>query len=184
MDKITIAVILGTKRDGRMSEHAAKLVANVGETFEEAEIIFVDPLDFDLPKDGVVKDSEYAEITKKADAFFIVTPEYNHGYPGSLKRLLDSQYPTYNYKPVAFAGVSKGPWGGTRVIEALIPVTKTMKMIPINPDVNFTMINETFDNQGNILQKEDEYRNKIRTTYKELIWMAKVLKTGMKNVGK
>src|SRR5690606_42079409 len=103
-EKITIAVILGTKREGRLSENAAKWVAEQGRQREDVEVIYVDPRDFSLPPDGAPEDGtdpRYSEITAKADAFYVVTPEYNHSFPSSLKRLLDSEFNNDRHKPVA-----------------------------------------------------------------------------------
>src|SRR4029453_3529296 len=120
-EKVVIAVICGTKREGRLSIHAANWVAAQGRQLPDVEIIFVDPRDYDLPPDGAPGDGEnpqYAEITQRADAFYVWTPEYNHRIPSSVKRLLDSEDGTYyRPKPVATAGVSNGPWGGVRVCE-------------------------------------------------------------------
>ncbi|MBI2051380.1 NAD(P)H-dependent oxidoreductase [Candidatus Roizmanbacteria bacterium] len=148
MEKLFIPVLQGTTRQKRKSIYAAWLVERVGKEFEEVKTVLVDPLDFNFPFDGndpEGKDPRYSKITKEADGFFIVTPEYNHGYPGSLKRMLDSELENYIHKPVAFAGVSSGPWG-----------------------------------KGNLL--DEKYRERVKRPWEELIWMAKVLKSGRTNV--
>jgi NAD(P)H-dependent FMN reductase len=135
-EKVVIAVLCGTKREGRKSIYAAEWVAAKGRELAGVEIVLVDPRDITLPPDGAPEDGtdpKYSEITARADAFFIVTPEYNHGYPSSIKRLLDSEYGNYNRKPVALAGVSNGPWGGTRVVETLLPVLRTLGLAVIRP---------------------------------------------------
>src|SRR5689334_836008 len=98
MEKLFIPVLLGTTRPKRESIKAAKLVASVGKTIEEIEIQLVDPSEYNFPFDGndpENKDPRYSELTKRADGFFIVTPEYNHSFPGSLKRMLDSELQNY-----------------------------------------------------------------------------------------
>ncbi len=93
MRPLQIAVLEGTTRLKRESVHAAKLVADVGREQTDVEITYVDPTEFHFEGDGndpEGKNPRYTEITAKADAFFIVTPEYNHSIPGSLKRMLDS----------------------------------------------------------------------------------------------
>ena len=68
------------------------------------------------------------------DGLVVVTPEYNHGYPGVLKSVLDLLLKEYIHKAVAFVGVSAGPWGGTRVIEAMVePVTSRQSTNPPYP---------------------------------------------------
>src|SRR5258708_153394 len=121
--ELTILVLAGTTREQRKSIHAAKLVAMIGQQRPNVNIVLVDPIDFNFPGDGndpAGKDPKYSELTKNADGFFIVTPEYNHSFPGSLKRMLDSELHNYIHKPVAFAGASSGMWGGVRAVEALV----------------------------------------------------------------
>jgi NAD(P)H-dependent FMN reductase len=179
-DKIVIAVICGTKREGRESIKAAQWVAEAGRRRDDAEIIFVDPKDFQLPPDGAPGDGtdpKYDEITAKADAFFVVTPEYNHGYPSSLKRLLDSEFGNYLHKPVATAGVSNGPWGGVRVCEALLPVYHRIGLVTVQPELYFPFIQNMFDEQGQLLPEHAEmYDKNVKRSYDELVWFARLLK--------
>ena len=132
MPKLYIPVLAGTTRDQRKSIFAARLVAEIGNTFDDVEAEVIDPLDYNFPGDGndpEGKDPRYTAVTERAQGFFIVTPEYNHGYPGSLKRMLDSELKNYIHKPVAFAGVSSGPWGGVRAIEQLVGTVREMGMV-------------------------------------------------------
>jgi NAD(P)H-dependent FMN reductase len=179
MAKLFIPVILGTVREDRQSERAARLVYEVGQGIEEIEVQFVDPRDYQFAGDGndpEGKDARYTEITERADGFFIVTPEYNHSFPSTIKRMLDSELKNYIHKPVAFGGVSDGPWGGVRAIEALVTTVREMGMVATFTDVNFPMILEFFDDQGK--PKEPKTYDRIQRAYTELIWMAKVLKYG------
>lgn len=177
---ITIAVLAGTIRPGRKSFAAAQYVAEQGRQLPGVEIIFVDPAELHLPLDGrddAQRDARYTDITARADAFFIVTPEYNHGYPGSLKRMLDSEYDNYHRKPVALAGASDGPWGGTRAIEGLLPVMRSLGLSPIRQTVYFPFVDKLFDEAGQLdPAKEERYQRSIEGAYKELIWMARALR--------
>lgn len=183
-DKVTIAVILGTKREGRLSENAAKWVAEQGRKRPDVEVIFVDPREFELPPDGGPsdgRDPKYTEITQKADAFYVVTPEYNHSIPSSLKRLLDSEYGNYKHKPVATAGVSDGPWGGVRVCEALLHVYHTMWMVAVKPELYFPKAQDMFDGQGQLKPEFIEMQTKnVNAAYDELVWFARALKAAKK----
>ena len=119
MEKFFIPILLGTTRPKRRSFNAAQLIEKVGKAIDEITVELVDPADYTFPFDGndpENKDPRYTALTKRADAFFIVTPEYNHSFPGTLKRMLDSELQHYIHKPVAFAGVSDGIFGGARAI--------------------------------------------------------------------
>ena len=179
-DTITIAVIAGTTREGRLSINAAKWVAEQGRKIENVEIVFVDPKDVHLPPDGAPEDGRdpvYAEVTAKADAFFIVSPEYNRGMPGSLKRLLDSEYGNYYRKPVAVAGVSNGPWGGSRLCELIAPTLRTLGLVYIRPNVYFPKIQDIFDENGQMKsEQEASYTKSVQGVYSELLWFARALK--------
>lgn len=179
---LKIAVLAGTTRVKRLSIKAAHYVAELGKKIPDVEIIFVDPTELNLPNDGNnddITDPKYTKITAEADAFFIVTPEYNHSFPGSLKRMLDSEYGNYKHKPVAIAGVSNGPWGGVRVVESLIHPLRKMGMTLTIPDVYFPMVQNLFDENGNMTDPAQEER--VMKAWKELVWMAKVMKYGREN---
>jgi NAD(P)H-dependent FMN reductase len=180
-DPITIAVLAGTTRQQRESIKAARYIADFGAKLPGVEIIFVDPTEFHFPGDGndpEGKDPRYTEITRKADAFFVVTPEYNHSFPGSLKRMLDSELATYNHKPVAFAGASNGNWGGVRAVEALVPAVRETGLVVMSWDVYFPRVQDIFDDNGVILAEyEQRYSENLTKLYGELIWFARILKT-------
>ena len=182
MDKpLYIPILLGTKREQRKSIWAAELVEKVGKEIEGIEVELIDPNDFDFPGDGndpEGKDPRYTKITERADAFFIVTPEYNHSFPGSLKRMLDSELENYIHKPVAIAGVSKTMWGGVRVIESLLHPARELGLVVTYTDLHFPKVQELFDNSGALL--DDSYIEYTKKSYKELLWMATVLKEGRK----
>lgn len=183
MSKLFIPVLAGTTREQRVSIHAARLVKKIGESFDETETMLVDPKDFKFEGDGndpEGKDPRYTEITARADGFFIVAPEYNHSFPGSLKRMLDSELKNYIHKPVAFGGASSQRWGGVRAIEALVNTVREMGMVATFSDVQFPRIQNLFDEQGNLL--EQDYENYVKGAWEELIWMAKTLKYGRESI--
>jgi NAD(P)H-dependent FMN reductase len=182
MSELYIPVLAGTTREQRKSIFAAKLVVEVGKTFEGIETELIDPKDFNFPGDGndpEGKDPRYTKITERADGFFIVSPEYNHSFPGSLKRMLDSELKNYIHKPVAFAGVSNGQWGGVRAIEALVNTVREMGLVSTFSDMQFPKVQELFNADG-VLQNE-AYFEYVKSAWTELIWMSKVLKHGRAN---
>lgn len=185
---ITIAVLAGTTREQRQSIKAAHFVADFGRQLPDVEIIFVDPTDFYFPGDGndpEGKDPRYTEITQKADAFFIVTPEYNHSFPGTLKRMLDSELQTYNHKPVAFAGASDGNWGGVRAVESLVPAIRETGLVVLSWDIYFPYVDRMFKDDGRIKDEfADRYNRNLDRLYKELLWMARLFKRARNDLTK
>lgn len=181
-ESLTIAVIAGTTRDERKSIRAARYIAEIGTNLHNVQIIFVDPKDFEFPTNGIDtegKDPRYSDITTRADAFFIVTPEYNHSFPGSLKRMLDSEYENYFHKPVAIAGASSGNWGGVRAVESLVLTTRKMGLVNISFSIYFPYIQDAFDDRNQPVPAKKEMTDKnIHKAYDELIWMARTLKHG------
>ena len=178
-----IPVILGTPRQGRMSEHVAKFVLGEVDKRDGVETGLVDIRDIaisitDAGED--IKDSKFSETVNRADALVIVAPEYNHGYPGLLKHLLDTNLKEYIHKAVGICGVSAGAFGGTRVIQNLLPVMRELGLVTVFWDGNFSKVQNIFDESGTLL--EEAYIRRIDKFLKELIWMAKVLRYGRENV--
>ncbi|HWS55281.1 MAG TPA: NAD(P)H-dependent oxidoreductase [Pyrinomonadaceae bacterium] len=178
-----IPVILGTPRRGRMSEHAARFV--FGEVGRRAgvETELIDVRELNLPTGDAgeaIKDANFSAAVARADALVLVAPEYNHGYPGLLKHALDTNLKEYVHKAVGVCGVSAGPFGGTRVVENLLPVMRELGLVTIFWDVNFSSVGKVFDESGRLL--EAAYVRRLDKFLKELIWMARVLRHGRENV--
>jgi len=165
-----------------MSEHAAKLMwARISQRPNvETELIDVATLSIPVDDAGeAVKDSAFAEKMNRADALVIVAPEYNHGYPGLLKHVLDTNLKEYIHKAAGIVGVSASVFGGARVIENLIPVLRELGLVTIFWDVNFTTVRSRFDEDGNLL--DDSFLD-IDKFLDELLWMAETLRYGRTNV--
>lgn len=178
-----IPVILGTVRKGRMSEPAARLMTAEVAKRPNVETELIDIAHLPLPTDNAgeaIKDSEFSSKMMRSDALIIVSPEYNHGYSGLLKHVLDSCLKEYIHKAVGIAGVSAGAFGGTRGIQGLLPVMRELGLVTIFWDVNFANVNNLFGADG-ALQDETMLR-RIDQFLKELIWMAKTLRHGREHI--
>lgn len=157
-----IPIILGTARVNRQSKKVADFVLS---QFRQRNIQseIVDVRDYQLTAtDGNGKSKlakKFASKIVPSSAVVIVTPEYNHGYPGELKLLLDLLYEEYFGKPVAFCGVSSGPVGGARAVEQLRLVTIELHMIPIRDAIYFPNIKDLFDPDHRI--KDSSFFKKI-----------------------
>jgi NAD(P)H-dependent FMN reductase len=178
-----IPVILGTARKGRASENVARFVFEQARGRAGVESELIDVRDLRLPTDDAgetIKDAHFSAAVARADALVLVVPEYNHGYPGLLKHALDTNLKEYIHKAVGICGVSAGGFGGTRVIENLLPVMRELGLVTIFWDGNFSGARKLFDEQGKLL--DETYVRRIDQFLKELIWMAKVLRYGRENV--
>jgi len=185
VDKLLLPVLLGTNRKKRNSVHPAKWLVGEMQKRPEIETRLFDASDFNLPHDDYgqeIKDRfpEWRDTIIKADGLVIVTPEYNHSYPGTLKAVLDLLLKEYIHKAVAFVGVSAGPWGGTRVIEAMVPMVRELGLAVTFTDLNFPKVQKHFDAEGKLLDPAFEQRAK--GFLDELVWMATVLRWGRENV--
>jgi NAD(P)H-dependent FMN reductase len=178
-----IPVILGTPRQGRYSEHVAKFVAGEMARFPNVETQLVDVRELPMPVTGAgedVKDKAFSELCMRADAFILVAPEYNHGIPGLLKHVLDTNLKEYIHKAVGICGVSAGGFGGTRVIQNMLPIMRELGLVTIFWDGNFSSVGKLFGEDGKIL--DASYGRRLEKFFKELIWMATVLRFGRESV--
>ncbi len=182
--KLYIPVVLGTGREGRHSENVARFVLEEIHKHPEIESELLDVRDFRLPATDNTGKSEtaqkLAEKINRADGLVIVSPEYNHGYPGELKMMLDMLYKEYARKPLGIVGVSSGGLGGVRMVEQLRLVSVEYHMVPIREAVYFSGVQDLFDQSGKI--QDDSYGRKIARLLEELVWYGKVLQWGRENV--
>jgi NAD(P)H-dependent FMN reductase len=178
-----IPVILGTARMGRMSLHVARLVTEELGKRSGIETDLIDIAKLPLPTNDAgeaIKHADFSSRMSRADALVIVSPEYNHGYSGLLKHVLDSCLKEYIHKAVGIVGVSTGPFGGARVIQNLLPVMRELGLVTIFWDVNFSSVLKAFSVEGDLL--DESYIRRIDKFLKELVWMAKTLRHGREQI--
>ena len=179
---LSIPVLLGTQRTGRMSEYAAHVLVSELAARPGVETELVDLATLPIPHDqagGDAKDPAFAETMNRADAIVIVAPEYNHGYPGLLKHVLDTNLPEYIHKAAGVVGVSAGIFGGARMIQDLLPVLRELGLVTIFWDVNVNNARTRFDEDGALVDGSFLAVDKFLD---ELIWMAVTLRYGRENV--
>ena len=178
MSQLFVPVLLGTARQERRSEVAARYV------FEELKKFGIDSQFVDV-RDHLFgatvaawtaddRAKPWRELMAKADGLVIVSPEYNHGYPGELKVLLDSAYSEYAKKPVAVCGVSNGVFGGARMIENLRPVIVGLQAVPLVNAVSFAEVQKLFDASGACLSPD--LPGRLKKMFDELAVLAAALK--------
>jgi NAD(P)H-dependent FMN reductase len=166
-----------------MSAHAARLLYEEIKKRPNVDTELIDIAQLPLPVNDAgeaIKDLGYAEKMNRADALVIVSPEYNHAYSGLLKHVLDSCLEEYIHKAVGIVGVSAGVFGGTRGIQGLLPVMRELGLVNIFWDVNFSSVQDVFEQSGEL--KDSSFLPRIDKFLRELVWMAKTLRYGRENI--
>lgn len=167
-----VLVFHGTVRKDNRSQHALRLALEVLAEFEQLEVEVVTPRTFPLSftdEGPTAAPADFSRQAAGADGYLIVTPEYNRGYPGSLKYLLDLIDDEARHKPVALVGVSSGLSGGGRVVEALLPVLRHLGMVTIATDVLFPSIEKI--QIGGQFSDPEKWKARVRQQVQELILM-------------
>src|SRR5437764_12653261 len=178
-----LPILLGTARQGRQSEHVANFVLSEMKKRPEIETELIDVRHLKMRLDDAgeaMKDPKFAEKMTRMDGLAIVTPEYNHGYPGLLKHALDMCLEEYIHKAVGICGVSAGTFGGARVIEQLVQVVRELGLTVSFTDVNFGQVRDAFDEQRQL--KDEKYVGRVAKFLNELVWMSRVLRYGRNNI--
>jgi NAD(P)H-dependent FMN reductase len=123
-----IEIISGSVRTGRNSHRVALYFKKFVEENKLATCNILDLKEYNFPifderlrfqKNPSPQTIEFAEKIKKSDGVIIVTPEYNGGYPASVKNVTDLLYDEWHRKPIGIATVSAGDFAGTQVITSL-----------------------------------------------------------------
>ena len=166
-----------------MSAAVARFV--LGELGKRAGVVteLIDIAGLPLPVDDAgeaIRDPRFAEKMTLADALVIVSPEYNHSFPGLLKHVLDSCLEQYIHKAVGVAGVSAGMFGGARGIQDLLPVLRELGLVTIFWDLHFGNVGQLFDANGTLL--DQSFVGRAEKFLDELVWMAKTLRYGRDHV--
>lgn len=157
---VKVKIILGSTRQGRSSDKIAQYLDQLLAKRTDINTEIIDLRDYNLnflsdeispASRKTITDSlvqRWSDTITDADAFIIVVPEYNAGYPGVLKNALDILYKEWNGKPVGFVGYSGGPSGGISAISQLRAVTIALKMVPVDCQIHIPTVWKAFDNTG------------------------------------
>ncbi|HEY4652028.1 MAG TPA: NADPH-dependent FMN reductase [Pontibacter sp.] len=129
--------------------------------------VFEERLKYQEEPDSRVR--AFAEKIRKADGVLIVTPEYNGGYPASLKNVVDLLYEEWYRKPVGIATVSDGVFGGTQVITSLQFTLWKMRAWVIPAMFPVPRVQETFSEDGTPADTESTEKRANRFI-EEMLW--------------
>jgi NAD(P)H-dependent FMN reductase len=176
---LNIVIISASVRTGRKSNRVALFFKNYLETNNALKSEILDLASYNFPvfderlknqKSPSVEAIQFAEKIKESDGVLIVTPEYNGGYPASLKNVIDLLYEEWYKKPIAIATASSGIFGGTQVITSLQFTLWKIRALTVPATFPVTKVQESFDENGN--PKEKEATEKRAATFiKEFLWI-------------
>lgn len=112
---------------------------------------------------------QFTEQIKQSDAIIIITPEYNGGYPASLKNVIDLLYTEWKRKPIAISTVSDGVFGGSQVITSLVFSLWKIGAWVVPAMFPVPSISKTFEENGTPSDKEGTDR-RAKRFIEELVW--------------
>ncbi len=175
---VRVGLIYGSTRPGRFCDRVAGWAAEELRKDGRFEFNAIDPAALPGIAAGASRNQEaplsLAEQIGLAEAFIVVTPEYNHGYPAPLKSLIDSVGREWQAKPVAFVSYG-GVSGGLRAVEQLRQVFAELHMVTVRDAVSFAGAWEQFDGNGKLLHPERHHRS-MTTMLTRLHWWAVALR--------
>ncbi|NLV79999.1 MAG: NAD(P)H-dependent oxidoreductase [Rhodococcus sp.] len=146
---IRLEIIVASVRVGRVAPVVAGWFAETARRRDEFDVGVIDLADTPLPQDlsgGAAVDA-FTRRIGAADAFVVVTSEYNHGYPAALKTAIDSVKHEWRTKPVGFVSYG-GLSGGLRAVEQLRQVVVEVHMVPVRESVSFHRVKHAFASDG------------------------------------
>ncbi|WP_066371153.1 NADPH-dependent FMN reductase [Herbidospora mongoliensis] len=186
-EPIRLAVIVGSVREGRFGPTVARWFADQARPREDLDVDVIDLAEVHLPMVmpafGTAPAPEaaraLASLTPRldaADAFVIVTPEYNHSFPAALKNVIDWHGPQWHVKPVGFVSYG-GLSGGLRAVEHLRLVFAELHAVGIRDTVSFHGAWRQFDGDGVPISPEG-CNGAAKTMLDQLTWWARTLREG------
>ncbi len=173
-----ISIISSSVREGRKSHNVVLYFQNylIENKLATTEIIDLKEYNFPIfestlklmnnPAKNIL---EFANRIKSSDGIIIVTPEYNGGYPASLKNAIDLLYEEWKHKPIAIVTVSSGPFAGNQALVSLQFTLWKMKAWTIPAMFSVPTVDKAYDENGKAMDKLNS--DKLAAVFiKELLW--------------
>ncbi|GAA3497959.1 NAD(P)H-dependent oxidoreductase [Streptomyces prasinosporus] len=175
-----VTVVVGSNRHGRFGPVVAGWLLDRLRDRDDLSVDVVDVADLDLPttlEPTARATATLAGVTPKlarADAFVVLTPEYNHSFPAGLKNLIDWHFTEWRAKPVALVTYG-GLAGGLRAAEHLRQVFAELHAVTVRDTVSFHNAGASFDDEGRL---KDPARPDAaaKTMLDQLVWWATALR--------
>lgn len=188
-----LQIIIGSTRPGRAADLVVPWVIDSAQSHGAFEVDVLDLRDWPLPMFGETfqtvgdfNDPTYSSPVVRAwnkkiaeaDAYLVITPEYNHSVPAVLKNAIDSVFVSFAFrnKPLSVVGYSGGIAGGVRAIEHLAHIAIEAEMVPMRTSTIFPQVFEAFDE--NQRPKNPVAELSLQIGLDDLRWWSDVLAAG------
>ena len=187
MNKLNIAIVIGTTRATRFGHKPAQWVMDIAAARDDMKVEIIDLRDFPMPFFDEVASNAWVPSKNEAaqrwqkkvaefDGYIFVTAEYNHGIPAVLKNALDYAYPEWNKKAVAFVGY--GAVGGARAVEQLRLVAAELQLATIRTGVYIQGADFMAAlKEGKNLKEISYLQQGVKDLLDQLAWWTRALKT-------
>ncbi|MBH0120062.1 MULTISPECIES: NADPH-dependent FMN reductase [unclassified Rhodococcus (in: high G+C Gram-positive bacteria)] len=178
-EPIKLDIIVASVRAGRVAPVVANWFADTARRRSEFDVGILDLADTPLPQDlsGGAEAEAFTRRIGAAEAFVIVTSEYNHGYPASLKTAIDTVKHEWRTKPVGFVAYG-GLSGGLRAVEQLRQVLIEVHMVPVRESVSFHRVKHAFAADGST--SDGAAIDAAERMLDEIAWWARTVRAGRK----
>jgi len=182
-ERLQLGVIVGSTREGRFGGVVADWFAARAWARDDMTLDVIDLAEVDLPavlpRHPPPAVEAFAARIDRADAFVVVTPEYNHGYPASLKQAIDLVHAEWREKPVGFVAYG-GISGGLRAVEQLRLVFAELHATTVRDTVSFHLAHAQFDERGEP-RDPDGSSAAATTMLDEIAWWGRALRTARRD---
>jgi NAD(P)H-dependent FMN reductase len=177
-NSLHVTIIIGSTRQGRFAPTVANWFANHARQREDMTVDVIDLAEARLPEVlSEMLSPEVAAITPRladADAFVVVTPEYNHSFPAPLKTAIDWHSKVWQAKPVGFVSYG-GMSGGLRAVEQLRQVFAELHAVTVRDTVSFHGAWAQVDSEGRP-KDPDRYEKTAKSMLDQLAWWGYALR--------
>ena len=161
---LKLKIIIGSTRPGRVGLPIGMWFDEIAKKNGKFEVEVLDIAEINLPIFDEPNHPRLHDYTKQhtkewsakiddGDAYIFITPEYNYGFPASIKNAIDYLSQEWQHKPVSFVSYG-GIAAGTRAVQLLKPIVTTLNMMPIVESVNIPFFAEYMDDNGNFISSE------------------------------
>jgi NAD(P)H-dependent FMN reductase len=185
MNALKLGIIIASVREGRIGERIGRWIESVAKAREDLSVRVFDLKEWPIPHYTEPKGAKAMETSYSSDllkrwvaaiaeqeAFVVVTPEYNHGYPGQLKDAMDHVYAGWTAKPIGFVGYG-GISGGIRSIQQLRQVVVELQMVPVREEVNLPFAMKIVDEKGT--PHDPYFAGRAENMFDQLVWWGRAL---------